>query len=148
MLKKKLGIEATEREGLWINPYFKISSTLIIPEGVKEIGLYTFCNCEKLEKVLIPESVKYIRFGSFLDCKKLREVKIPESVKGIGNIAFCDCHRLKKVEIPEGVEEIWDCAFYGCEEATITLRKSKKDFAKIGVRAFYGVRKVKEEIIY
>ena len=119
MLKKKLGIEAIEREGLWINSFFKISSTLIIPEGVKEIGLYTFSNCEKLEKVLIPESVKYIRYGSFLDCKKLREVRIPESVKGIGNIAFAGC---------------WD--------AKIILKNPKSEFEYIGEDAFLNCKSV------
>ena len=124
MLKKKLGLEGIET----IYPsyyYLKVPSTLIIPEGCVDIGSRVFKGCRWLEKVVIPKSVKRI-----------------------GNEAFCDCHRLKKVEIPEGVEEIWDGAFWGCEEATITLRKPKKDFAKIGVRAFYGVRKVKEEIIY
>ena len=119
MLKKRLGTEAIEREGLWIKRYFKISSTLIIPEGVKEIRLYTFSNCEKLEKVLIPKSVKYIRFGSFLDCKNLREVEIPESVEVIENIAFAGC---------------WD--------AKITLEKPKSKFEYIEENAFLNCKSV------
>ena len=56
MLKKKLGIEAIERS--WIlKCYFKISSTLTIPEGCVKIGGFTFCNCERLREVIIPEGV-------------------------------------------------------------------------------------------
>ena len=124
MLKKKLGLEVIEREGLWVNPYFKIPSTLVIPEGVKKIGLYTFSDCEKLEKVLIPKSVKYIMFGAFLDCKKLREVVIPENIEEIGGIAFAGCWNaeiiLKKSKIKVG-----DNAFLNCRGVTYAEEETR-----------------------
>lgn len=102
MLKKKLGIEAVERD--WydysIEDYFKINSTLIIPEGCLWIGYAAFQGCERLEKVEIPKSVRWI----------------------------------------EGY------TFSGCVDATIILKKPKKDFEEIGETSFDGVRYVKEEI--
>lgn len=100
MLKKKLGIEAFERNWSWrkgLVDCFKISSsTLIIPEGVKRIGVSAFENC-KLEKIMVPKSV----------------------------------------------ERICGSAFDGCRKTTIIFKKRKNDFEEIGVRAFYGCRKVR-----
>ena len=103
MLKKKLGTEAIERGWFCsekLGNYFKIASTLIIPESVKEIGQYAFWCCDKL----------------------------------------------KEVEIPKSVEVIGYCSFYGCRQATIILKKYKKDFKYIGSYAFSGVKDVKKEI--
>lgn len=131
MLKKKLGIEAIERNWYWeisdpfignIIGFFKISSTLIIPEGCKGIGVNAFWSYDKLEKVVISKGVKWIGDCAFAGCRKLRgEVVIPKSVEKIGGNAF-----------------------NVCEKATIILKKPKK-FIFIGVNAFHGVKDVKEE---
>lgn len=128
MLKKRLGIEAIERDkslldGVNVGTYFKVPSTLIIPEGVKEIGDFAF---------------------EF--CTNLKEVKIPESVEEIKKYAFCGCKELKEVIISKNVEEIGSRAFGGCNNATIILRKLESEFKEIGNQAFYGVRDVKEEV--
>lgn len=138
MLKKKLGIEAIEID--WHNEenlvnYFKIPSTLIIPEGVKRIGYHTFWGCESLDEVVIPGSVKEIEKEAFYWCSVkvltisegvekicdsaftinvIKELVIPGSVKEIGFDAFAH-NILEKVVISEGVERICDYAFAGCE---------------------------------
>lgn len=116
MLKKRLGIESIEvdRKRINLRHYYKIPSTLIIPEGCERIGNWVFCECD-VEKVVISGSVKSIGTGSFGFCK-----------------------RLKKVEIPESVEFIGDCAFDSCEKATIIIinKSSKSDFKALGRLAF------------
>lgn len=128
MLKKRLGLEAIER--VWysnenLGDYFKIPSTLIIPEGCIEIG-----EC------------------AFWECDKLRVVIIPEGCREIGEYAFEYCDRLKKVIVPVSIEYIGECAFEDCLEATIILKKSKKKFAVefIGNCAFKNCKDVKEEV--
>jgi len=126
MLKKRLGVEAIERNWyvggrLAIN--FKIPSILTIPKSVKWIGDFAFCNCEKL-----------------------KEVEIPKSIKIIGNSAFWNCRELREVVIPVSVEYINACAFEDCREATIILKKPEKNFKYIGNSAFWNCRDVKEEI--
>ena len=103
MLKKRLGIEATEKN--WYSDYnltdfYKTPPTLTIPEGCERIGNFAFWRCERLEKVIIPRSVERIGFH----------------------------------------------AFWGCKNATIILRKHKKDFKEINLDAFKGVKDVKKEI--
>lgn len=124
MLKKKLGIEAIERDWCWfIIDRFKTPSTLVIPEGCKRIGCHAFSGY-----------------------KELRNVVIPESMKLIENSAFCGCYKLEEVIIPKSVEAIGNYAFDRCKEAVIILRKPKSEFRYIGLFSFDGCRDVKEEV--
>lgn len=147
MLKKRLGAEGIEK--VWnedhISYYYKIPSSLIIPEGCERIGVCAFLECRRLKKVSIPGSVKKIRYGAFWGCEKLIEVIIPEGVERIGYRAFEGCKELEKVIVPKSVKFIGDCAFIGCDKATIILKKRKKDFEEIGDKAFSCCKYVKEE---
>lgn len=79
MLKKRLGLEAFERDWYWkksgsfignITGFFKIPTTLIIPEGCRSIGEAALCYCKKLEKIVIPKSVEKIKYKAFYDCSR------------------------------------------------------------------------------
>lgn len=147
MLKKRLGIEAFERDWIWskgLVDCFKISSTLIISESVERIGDKAFFDCEKLRKVIIPGNVKSIGNYAFCDCMRLEEVEILEGVVKIEYSTFQDCKMLKKVSIPRSVDYIGYRAFEGCETAAIILRKPKNEFKDTGSLVF-DVRYVKEE---
>lgn len=144
MLKKRLGIEGIEKswEAKNINYYYKISSTLIIPEGCREIGMQAFQDCNVLERLKIPGSVKSIGVWSFLRCYGLREVVISESREEvtIDYSAFYLCKNLKKVIIPRNVVKIGGLAFLSCENAEIVL-ESNKD-RKIERDAFSGCKSI------
>lgn len=73
---------------------------------------------------------------------------ILEGCVKIGIWAFVGYKKLKKVVIPKSVEDIGDGAFENCREATIILKKPKKDFAYIGNWVFKDCKDVKEEIRY
>lgn len=125
MLKKRLGLEAIERDwycnlrSMW---FFKTPSSIIIPDGCERIGIYAFY------------------------CNWLKEVEIPKSVKDIGISAFERCIKLREVVIPESVERIDDDAFWGCSSAIIILKKPRSEFKFIGVRVFDYCGYVKEEV--
>ena len=91
------------------------ATSVVIPEGVTEIGEEAFCNCASLEAVVIPPSVTVIGNWAFDSCKSLLSVKIPMGVKTIGYEAFRDCALLKSMEIPESVDFIDYDAFKGCK---------------------------------
>ena len=168
MLKKKLGIEAVEKD--WIDRigniknHFKVPSTLIIPEECKRIGKWALYNCRKLEKVVIPKSVckiydyafaacgnireveffgKRVGYSSFRDCHNLVSIIFSENIKAIDAHGFWGCRKLKKIEIPKSVEAIEDYAFGDCEKATIILQKPKSEFMYIGEKAFENCEDVK-----
>ena len=66
---------------------------------------------------------------------------IPESCEWIGKAAFLGCDWLKKVEVPRSVEEIGDWAFWGCKNATITLKKPKKELIVLLLRVAKMLKK-------
>ena len=130
MLKKKLGIEAIERNwnffGTTIVGYYKIPLTLIIPKGCEKIGEAVFRHCWRLKKVIIPENVEVIE-----------------------NFAFSHCMRATIIlEKPESeFKKIGYASFSGCYNATIILKKHKKNFKSIFNNSFADckvVKKIKE----
>lgn len=101
MLKKKPGIEAFERDWSWGNrvvEYFKISSTLNIPEGCEKIGKDAFVRCWWLKKVRISESVKKIGNYAFWKCKNTTIIlRKPENeFEEIGDQALIWCDVLEE----------------------------------------------------
>ena len=93
MLKKKLGINAIERDWNWTRELtcrFKISSTLIIPDDCKRIGCAAFYCCRKLKKVVIPKSVEWIDYDAFWECDNAVIIlkKHKKDFKRIGNCAL------------------------------------------------------------
>ena len=85
-----------------------------IREGTICICECAFSDCINLTSVVIPEGVKEIGKSAFRGCTGLTSVVIPEGVTGIGESAFRGCTGLTSVVIPEGVKEIGECAFSGC----------------------------------
>lgn len=107
MLKKKLGVEAIER--VWENwkhmsNYFKIPSTLSIPEGCKKINIWAFYCCERLRKVVIPKSVERIEDYAFYCCKNAEIIlkKCREDFESFGEYispnAFLGCKKIGYVK--------------------------------------------------
>lgn len=95
MLKKRLGIEAIEKNWRYIfmSDYYKIPSKLSIPEGCKMVGYSAFYGCRELKRVVIPESVERIEGDAFFECESATIIlKKPKSkFKEIGWHAFCYC---------------------------------------------------------
>lgn len=100
MLKKKLGAEAIEIDQYWcvLGNYFKIPSTLIIPEVCEKIGANAFQCCPGLKKVVIPENVEEIGRSAFICCQNATIIlKKPEhEFKNIGQDAFWGCEDVKE----------------------------------------------------
>ena len=169
MLKKRLGIEAieidwhcvyigTRYEGC-IEDYYKIPSTLNIPEGCKKIGMYAFWKCKKLKKVRIPGSVKTIEMNAFDGCENAAVVLGKwGNFEWIGPFAFNDCKDVKEepeivenrceklidVIIPD-VDFIANEAYWGCEEIKrVIIPESVKE---IGDYAFAHCKNLREVVI-
>ena len=63
----------------------------VIPNTVKTIADYAFCNQDSMESIVIPDSVVAIDRGVFYSCNNLKSVTIPVSVTQIGKNSFEDC---------------------------------------------------------
>ena len=108
----------------------QLLTELIIPEGVKGIKDFAFCNLKSITKVIIPNSVTSIGEYAFHECDKLTSIEIPNSVTSLGEYIFRDCDALTSVVIGDGVKTIPYQAFYDCDSlATVVLGKDIEDIA-------------------
>ena len=104
-------IEGVEVKAIGYSAFYRMGLTsVVIPEGVANIGDYAFCD-NGLTSVVIPGSVTHIGDCAFA-ANHLVSVVISESVTRIGSGAFAGNH-LTSVVIPGGVTHIGDDAFRG-----------------------------------
>ena len=107
-----------EIKGGTLEKYNGESVDVIIPNNVIKIGYKAFMN-SSIRSVVIPNSVKEIQGFSFCNCSELTDINIPNSVKTIGESAFSGCCGLTQIKIPDSVERIHGRAFEGCNSATV-----------------------------
>ena len=124
----------------WNNDSIADIKTVVIENGVTNIGAYAFYNCTNLTSVTIPDSVKSIWDSVFSGCTSLKSVTIPDSVKSVGDSVFFGCTSLKSVTIPNGVPSIGIDTFFGCTSLeSVVIPGSVKS---IGDYAFNGCNKL------
>lgn len=70
---------------------------VVLPEGVKAIGMWAFYNCKALTSVKIPNGVTKIGYEAFRDCEALTTIEIPVSVTNIEEDAFRGCKNLRSI---------------------------------------------------
>ncbi|MBR3917185.1 MAG: leucine-rich repeat domain-containing protein [Clostridia bacterium] len=73
-------------ESPWFNK--QEIETIIIEDGITNIGSFAFRYCHSLTSITIPESVTSIDYGAFNFCDSLASITIPESVTDISPRAF------------------------------------------------------------
>ena len=102
--------------------------SVVLPDGIIDVGDSAFNCCEKLERVEFPASVRVIGEHAFASCPKLREAHLPSGLKRIESCAFAHCIALKQVEpLPSGASVAAD-AFYPCSNYVQGLDRQHKDF--------------------
>lgn len=90
---------------------------VVIPKGVKVIGMDAFALNERIRQVSIPLGVEKILGSAFLGCTMLTSFDFPESISYIGISAFSGCVSLKEIKLPLNVS-IEQEAFRGCKSLT------------------------------
>lgn len=130
-------------------------SSMILPEGIKEIGQDAFTCSSSFEynvennikyvgsknnpymylvgaesiallEAKINSSCKFINENAFENCVLVTEVKIPNGVLSIGASAFSGCSDLSKVVIPDSVKYIGERIFDNCNKLEFTVDKNLK----------------------
>ena len=74
----------------WYRDRGKIS-TVVIGDGVTNIGSYAFSHCYGLTSIIIPNNVTSIGDYVFYGCSGLTSITIPNSVTSIGYQVFYGC---------------------------------------------------------
>lgn len=113
-------------------------ASIVIPEGVEEIGYGAFWGITSLRgdlrlpstlktiaasafsdtnfsHVSLPDGLEIIDIGIFSHCRSLQDtLTIPSSVIQIKEKAFINCEKINAVILPNGLEEIKEGAFENC----------------------------------
>lgn len=107
-----------------------LSGSLIIPEGVVEIGPAAFGNCRGLTgQLVLPSTLKVLGIaescytsyhdGVFANCNFVSEIKLPEGLEKLGAGTFYGCKNLYgSIILPDGLKAIGEGAFEGCKNLT------------------------------
>ncbi|MBQ8486173.1 MAG: leucine-rich repeat protein [Prevotella sp.] len=122
--------------------------SVVIPEGVEEIGRLCFCECEKLGNMNIPASVTKVGCyfmnetawydaqpnnrllcldGWLLNWKgnksEVSKVEVLPGTKGIAELAMWGADNLSTLTIPSTIQYINENAFKGCDKLISVTRK-------------------------
>lgn len=71
--------------------------TVVIEDGVTNVGSYAFSDCTALTHVILGDTVECINPYSFSYCSRLESIVIPNSVYYVGRSAFYSCPSLKEI---------------------------------------------------
>lgn len=114
--------------------------SVIIEEGVTNIGSRAFEYNSWLKEISIPSSVKTIGDSAFVNCVSLKKIVIPNSVTSIGKTCFARCYNLSSISLSSNLQFIGEKAFDRCESMTdIIIPNSVQS---IGCKAFVDCYKL------
>lgn len=133
-----------------------IVEKIIVAEGIKTLGSYSFYKVSYVTEVVLPNSLESIGNNCFESCIRLRKIDfkgtvetipsrcfketmidniiLPNTVKTIKDYAFYGCENLESVEC-ENVQIIEDKAFYDCK---CLYKINLEKVSKIGASSFYN----------
>lgn len=130
----------------WYN-YRESVKSVVIEEGVTNIGSYSFINHHYIAEISIASTVTKIGEHAFEGLEELTgDLVIPDTVKSIGDYAFSGIlnNNLGKIVIGDGVETIGNFAFYTSMFTGLELGNSVKS---IGMQAFAYANEISGELV-
>ncbi len=97
----------------WMDFQMQITS-VIIKNGVTNIGGFAFQGLYELKNVSMPDSITSIDKYAFYACRSIETIRLSSRLKTIDTSAFACCAKLKSIYIPDTVTWIESSAFNGC----------------------------------
>lgn len=116
---------------------------ITVPEGILEIGEYTFAGCTGLTNIVLPNSITNIAYRAFDGCTSLTSITIPDSVTEIDS-AFPYCESLTELTIPGNITQIVDVEMgvglvTGCTNLTTLVFEEGVEYIGGGNEYYGGV---------
>ena len=113
--------------------------TIILPEGLREIGASAFKDCSKLISINIPSTVEVIDEDAFRNCAVLTSVTFAQQGSvaiTIGNGAFAES-ALTKIELPGRLTALGNSVFFNSKLKEITFAQNSA-LTSMGDAVFQG----------
>ena len=89
----------------------KLLETVILKEGVGDIGTRAFANCVKLQGISIPGTTESIARSAFENDSTMTTLTLGEGIKAIDYDAFLRCKSVKSITLPASLDSISSSAF-------------------------------------
>ncbi len=124
-----------------IYQYYDDTKTLII-SGTGKMDNYStktmpwYSQLGSFETIIVEEGVTQIGTTAFFGATSLKEVRLPDSLVTIGGYAFQNCTALEKVYFGSGLKEVYDAAFKGCSSMTEVHIKDLSGWCKVAFSSF------------
>ncbi len=93
-------------------------STVVIPEGIYEIGASAFLDNTTLTTLVLADSVEVVGMSAFERCANLQEVRFGSGLTTIGDYGFFNCQNLSKFVLPASVTQIGTSIIGNCTKLT------------------------------
>lgn len=123
--------------------FFRNLTDVRIPDSVTTIAANVFDCCRSLESIVLPEKLKSIPNYLFDGCFSLKNVTIPEGVKSLGSYSFSLCKSLKGLALPASLKEIDEFAFDSCESLeSITLPEGVETIERTAFRNCFSLKSI------
>ncbi len=128
------------------SPFYRSDiKSIIIENGVTDIGKNAFHYCTSLTTATISDSVTSIGYFAFYECANLKNVNMGNSIITIDDGAFDFCNSLEKVILPDSVTYVGRQAFQSCYKLTEVIIGNNVTF--IGSAAFNHCTNLKNLVI-
>ncbi len=138
------GDEITKEDPSYSKQWYLGDDTItriVVPEGVKTIGMYAFANLSQLQSISLPSTLTKIQTGAFLDCAKLSKVEFPKgnNLQFINQRAFEGCTMLTSFDF-SSIIAMGDACFKNAGLINVRLPAATQS---IGAEAFAGAPRLK-----
>lgn len=98
--------------------------SIYVPASIEIIGDHAFSQCDVLTSVTLAEGLTLIGKSMFSGCDALASITIPSTVTTIKSSAFSSCVALTEITVPAGVQVLPEGAFQSCSLlATVNLNE-------------------------
>ena len=94
------------------------NSVVTLPQGITEIGSYTFYRFDTLKSILLPSGLTKIDSYGFFSCKNLTSISLPASIVAIAGNAIYSCTNLSSITFQGTPSVINSGAFVQCGNLT------------------------------
>ncbi|MBP5506330.1 MAG: leucine-rich repeat protein [Prevotella sp.] len=120
------------KDSLMVFPPVSPLTNYEVPEEVRHISPYAFCNASKLRSVVMPDSMQVIDTLAFYGCSSLSDIQLNEGLKALRLGAFAntvgEASSLAEISLPSTVDEIDGGAFL-FQTANIRVSEQNEHYA-------------------
>ena len=94
------------------------NSVVTLPQGITEIGSYTFYRFDTLKSILLPSGLTKIGSYGFFSCKNLTSISLPASIVALAGNAIYSCTNLSSITFQGTPSVINSGAYVQCGNLT------------------------------